>query len=117
MHEGAVMQGVIKTILASLEQAGASRVTGVQLAVGTSSHFTKDVVRQYFQVLTQQTPIEGAALTLTWLPATYQCLGCQQRFESTSATDRCLQCGDVVWEIAHQDVCYVCSIDVITDEA
>ncbi len=36
MHEVAVMQGVVKTILQSLAQAGASRVTNVQLAIYAS---------------------------------------------------------------------------------
>lgn len=112
MHEGAVMQRVVHTILASTERAGACRVTNVQLELGVSGHFTEEAVRQYFQVLTQNTPIEGATLTLSWLPATYQCLSCQHRFESTSATAICPQCGDVALEISHQDECSVRTIDV-----
>ena len=116
MHEGAVMQNAVKTILVALENAGVSRVTDVQLAVGTSGHFTEEVVRQYFQVLTQGTPIEGATLMLSWPPATYQCLSCQQRFENTSSTATCPQCGDVALEISHQDDCSVRSIDVVSPE-
>jgi len=112
MHEGAIMQRVINKILVIVEEAGASRVTNVQLAVGTSGHFTEEAVRQYFQVLTQGTPIQGATLTLSWLPATYQCLSCQQRFESTSSTATCPQCGDIALEVSHQDECYVRAIDV-----
>jgi hydrogenase nickel incorporation protein HypA/HybF len=113
MHEGAVMQGVVKTILASLEQARASRVTNVELMLGASGHFTEEAVRQYFQVLTQDTLIEGATLTLSWLPATYQCLSCQHRFESISSTATCPQCGDIALEISHQDECSIRSIEVI----
>jgi len=116
MHEAAVMQGVIKTILASMENARASRVTKVQLALGTSGHFTEEAVRMYFQALTQDTPIEGATLTLSLLPATYQCLSCQHRFESTSSTGICPQCGDVAFEISHQDGCYVTTIDVVSSD-
>jgi hydrogenase nickel incorporation protein HypA/HybF len=116
MHEGAVIQQVVNIILATMENAGASRVTNVQLAVGTSGHFTEEAVRQYFQALTHGTPIEGATLALSWLPATYQCLSCQQRFESTSSTAVCSQCGDVALEISHQDECFVQSIDVISSE-
>ncbi len=110
------MQRVVNTILTTMENAGASRVTSVQLAVGTSGHFTEEAVRQYFQALTQDTPIEGATLTLSWLPATYQCLSCQQRFESTSSTATCPQCGDVALEVSHQDECYVRSIDVTSPD-
>ncbi len=79
MHEVAVMQGVVKTILQSLAQAGASRVTNVQLAIGKSGHFTEENVRQYFEVLIKGTPVEGASLTISWLPATLQCLSCKAR--------------------------------------
>ncbi len=110
------MQGVVKTILASMERAGASRVTGVQLALGVSGHFTEEAVRQYFQLLTQDTPIDGATLMLEWLLATYQCLSCHYRFESTSATAYCPQCGDVALEISHQDECSIRSIEAISPE-
>jgi hydrogenase nickel incorporation protein HypA/HybF len=116
MHEAAVMQSVVKTILASMENAGASRVINVQLALGTSGHFAEEAVRLYFQALTQDTPIEGANLRLSWLPATYQCLSCQHRFESASSTETCPRCGDVVLEIFHQDACSVETIDVVSSD-
>jgi hypothetical protein len=39
MHEVSVMQMVVETLLASMEKAGASRVTSVQLTLSTSGHF------------------------------------------------------------------------------
>lgn len=117
MHEVSVIQGIVKTILASMEEAGASRVTNVQLVIGSSGHFSEEAVRQNFQALTRDTPIEGATLGLSWVPATYQCLSCQHRFESTSSMAMCPQCGDLALEISHQDVCYLRTIDVVaTDE-
>jgi hydrogenase nickel incorporation protein HypA/HybF len=113
MHEVAVIQGIVKTILVSMEDAGASRVTNVQLVLGASGHFTEEAVHQHFQALTQNTPIEGATLALSWVPATYQCLSCQHRFESTSSMATCPQCGDMAMEISHQDVCYLSAIDVV----
>lgn len=87
-------------------------MTNVQLDIGVSGHFTEEAVRQYFQALTQNTLIEGATLTLSWLPATYQCLSCQCCFESTLSMATCPQCGDVALEISHQDECSVSAIDV-----
>ncbi|GHO99955.1 hypothetical protein KSF_100030 [Reticulibacter mediterranei] len=110
------MQRVVETILASMEQERAARVTRAELVLGTSGHFTEEAVRQYFQVLTQNTPIEGAALTLSWLPATYQCLSCQHRFESTSSPATCPLCGDVALEISHQDECFIRSIEMISQD-
>ncbi len=116
MHEVAVMQNVVETLRTSLEKAGASRVTNVQLALSTSEHFTQEAVHLYFQALTRVTPIEGATLTLSWLPTTYQCLSCKHRFESTSSTGTCPHCGDVAMEIFHQDWYYVHTIDVVSSD-
>lgn len=82
MHEGTVMQAVFTAILDSLENTHPARVTHVQLTLGVSGHFTEEAVRPYFQILAQNTPVEGAELELDWLPAVYQCLSCSQRFES-----------------------------------
>ena len=110
------MQGIVKTILTSMENAGAVRVTGVQLELGVSGHFTEEAVRQYFRLLTRETPVEGASLLLSWLPATYQCLSCQSRFESTSQSGICPRCGDIAFEISHQDACHIREIDVLFSE-
>jgi hydrogenase nickel insertion protein HypA len=118
MHEVAVMQGVVKTILHSLSQAGASRVTNVQLIIGRSGHFTEENVRQHFKILTKDTPIEGASLTLSWLPATVQCLSCLHQFSCCESAEQtmCPICGDMVIEIDHQDTCFVSTIDVVAGE-
>jgi Zn finger protein HypA/HybF involved in hydrogenase expression len=52
------MQRVVNTILASAERVGAACVTNVQLGLGVSRHFTEEAARQYFQALTQNTPME-----------------------------------------------------------
>ncbi len=117
MHEGAVMQTVVATILQELEKTQGGRATRVQLELGTSEHFTEEAVRQYFQMLTRDTAIAGADLELVWLPATYQCLCCSQRFKSTAAMGICPHCGDVGLEIAHQDGCTLRLIDVVASQA
>lgn len=118
MHEVALMQGVVKTILQSLSEAGASRVTNVQLTIGRSGHFTEKNVQQHFEVLTKDTPIEGASLTISWLPATVQCLSCLHQFSSCEPADqtKCPRCGDLVMEIDHQETCVVSTIDVVSEE-
>lgn len=117
MHEGAMMQTVVTAILNSLEKKKGTRVTHVYLELGTSEHFTEEAVRQYFQVLTRDTPAEGAELELSWLSATYQCLSCTQRFESTSLAGICPHCGDVGLEVAHSDGCTLRSIDMLAEDA
>lgn len=107
------MQTVVTTILNTLEKAGGARVTHVCLELGTSEHFTEEAVRQYFQMLTQGTPAAGAILDLAWLPATYQCLSCSQRFESTSSTGICPHCGGCGLEVARRDGCDIRQIEIV----
>jgi hydrogenase nickel insertion protein HypA len=119
MHEVAAMQGIVRTALECMRQAGASRVTNVQLVLGASRHFTAEVACQHFEALTKDTPIEDASLTIQWLPAKLFCFSCLHRFESSEPATQvtCPVCGEVALEIEHKDACYVSSIDVSFDDA
>ena len=114
MHEVAVMRGMVRTVLESMQQAGASRVTNVQLVLGASGHLTADAAYQHFEALVKGTPIEDASLTIQWLPAQYQCFFCLHRFESSEPSSQvtCPECGEVALEVSHQDICSVSAIDV-----
>lgn len=116
MHEGAIMQTVVTTILEEVAKVNGSRVTRVQLELGASGHMTEEAMRQYFQTLTRNTPSAGAELELVWLPATYQCLSCFQCFESTSSAGTCPHCGEVGLEIAHRESCTLRQIDILMPE-
>jgi Zn finger protein HypA/HybF involved in hydrogenase expression len=101
-----------------MQRAGGSRVTSVELALGASGHLTEEAARQYFGLFARGTPAEDAAVVVSWLPATYQCFACLQRFQSVQAAEEvaCPACGGVALEVAHEDACYVRSIDVAFDD-
>ncbi|HLI89410.1 MAG TPA: hydrogenase maturation nickel metallochaperone HypA [Ktedonobacteraceae bacterium] len=115
MHEVAAMQAVVTTVLETMQRTGAVRVTGVRLILGASGHFTEEAARQHFQILTRDTPAEDAKLTISWIPATFQCFACLHRFESCGQADltTCPQCGESALAVAHQDICAVDAIDVM----
>jgi hydrogenase nickel incorporation protein HypA/HybF len=114
MHEVAAMQGIVRTVLEYMEQAGASRVTNVQVVIGVSEHLTADAIYQHFEILTKGTAIEDASLSIQWLSAKYQCFSCSHRFESCEPAEQvnCPLCGEIALEIEHMDACFVSSIDV-----
>jgi hydrogenase nickel incorporation protein HypA/HybF len=118
MHEVAAMQGAVQTILEQMRAAGGSRVTAVELILGTSGHFTEEAARQHFAVLTADTPAEGATLEICWLPATFQCFSCLHRFESCATAEQvtCSRCGDIALVTSHLDDRYVKAIEVSFDE-
>jgi len=119
MHEIRAMQTVIRTILACMQQAGASHVTHAQLALSVSEHVTAEVAHQSFEMLTRGTPIEGASLSIQWVPATYQCLTCLYRFENGEPSEQvlCPKCGEAALEVERQEVCVVRSLDVSFSDA
>ena len=95
MHEAAAMRSVVGAIVARAGEAGAARVTRVRLVLGASSHLTESAARQYYAVFAAGTPAAAADLEIAWLPATYQCLDCPQRFEDTRPPAQvvCPACG------------------------
>ena len=114
MHEAAAVQGMCSTAVEHAQAAGAKRITRIELTLGASDHFSEDVVRQHFELLAAGTLAEGASLDITWLPATYQCFSCLSRFQSVDQSDSvtCPICSGTALEVAHEDACYVTSIDV-----
>lgn len=118
MHEAAAMRSVVSKVLEVMQQARASRVTCIELVLGASGHFTAEAAQQLFDVFSAGAPIEGTALKILWLPATFQCFNCLHRFQSceTASYATCPVCEGVALEIEHQDICYVGAIDVSFDE-
>jgi Zn finger protein HypA/HybF involved in hydrogenase expression len=114
MHELAATQGLLTAALERMRTVGASRVTGLEVTIGASGHLSEDSVRQHFALLARDTPAEGAALAFIWLPATYQCFACLNRFTSAESpvAVTCPACGGVALEIAHPEVYYASAIEV-----
>jgi hydrogenase nickel insertion protein HypA len=118
MHEVSAMQSMVRTVLEAMEQAGGVRVVNVQLVVGACGHFTAEATHQHFEVLTAGTPIQGASLTILWVPVQFQCFSCLHSFESSENFEKvtCPRCGSRGLEVGHQDVCYVSAIDVAFED-
>lgn len=118
MHEVAAITGAVNTALEYMRQAGASRMTIIELEVGAAGHFTEEAIRQSVAVLTANTPAEGTTVHIVWLPATYQCLDCGHCFERSQPTGEtvCPECEGVVLEMSHQDTCRLRAIDVAFDD-
>jgi Zn finger protein HypA/HybF involved in hydrogenase expression len=114
MHEIAVLQGAVHAALEAMRAAGATRLTHIHLVLGASGHLTEDAARQYFALLTKDTPAQEAHLDISWEPAEYQCFDCLCRFFSSlpETAVRCPECGGMALELAHSEVCFVREIQV-----
>ena len=114
MHEVAAIQGVVSSIIETMQRAGGERITSVHLLLGASGHLSEEAVHQHFAVLSVGTPAENAELVISWVPAEYQCFSCGKRFDVVEVTEpvSCPECDGIALEVAHQDVCYASEIKI-----
>ena len=77
MHELAIAEGVVDTVTQRLPGA---RITRVHLEIGALSGVVPDSIRFCFDLATEGTPLEGAALEITEPPARCRCRACGTEF-------------------------------------
>ena len=77
MHELAIAEGVVDTVTQRLPGA---RITRVHLEIGALSGVVPDSIRFCFDLATEGTPLEGAALEITEPPARCLCRSCGTEF-------------------------------------
>ena len=77
MHEYALMQDIVKSILERLEEEKSSvPVKEVILKLGVLDIHSEAAARQAFEILTKDTPLEKAQLTLEVNPVMMECTKC-----------------------------------------
>lgn len=76
MHELAVTEGILKVALDAAAQAGARRISAIDLVIGELSGMVDDSIQFYFDILSRDTPAAGAMLRLRREPATITCEAC-----------------------------------------
>lgn len=65
MHERALMDDVVRQVLAVAARAGAARVTGIEVRLGALSHFTAGHFREHFDLAARDTAAAGARLRVS----------------------------------------------------
>jgi hydrogenase nickel incorporation protein HypA/HybF len=110
MHELAATESILKLVLSEAEKAGAKKVTGVSLKVGTWSSFVPDCVEFYFGIIAEGTPAEGAKLSFEIIPTVYRCV-CGMEYKPDE-TIGCPRCGEIRGALISGREFYVESIEV-----
>lgn len=65
MHEGTLMRDLMRKIESVAKVEGATRVTGVKVALGALSHMSEEHFREHFEASSQGTIAQGARLDVT----------------------------------------------------
>ena len=93
MHEMGIMMGVMDAVRASAENAGATKVTKVTLAIGDMTEIIQDALEFAFEVTTEGTICDGAELVINHVHPRSLCLECGEEFDHDRFHRECPKCG------------------------
>jgi hydrogenase nickel incorporation protein HypA/HybF len=112
MHELSVTESILEITLRHAEQAGAQRVTDLNLVVGQLASIVDDSVQFYWDMVSEGTVAEGAKLHFRRVPAELLCLDCGTRYVPDGVELACPGCSGLHVKIASGEEFYLDSIEV-----
>lgn len=94
MHELAITEGLLEIALRTAQQAGAPRITRINLMIGAWSNIVDDSVSFYVDLLSRGTAAEGAVLNVRRELPLMTCRDCGYRGAATPPLPgTCAICG------------------------
>ena len=94
MHELSITENILKIALRHAEQAGAVRITRLNLVIGELSGIVGESVQFYWDMIARETIAEGSQLHFERVPASLRCLDCEHVFPMDGRSYTCPQCGE-----------------------
>ncbi len=80
MHELSVTESILEIALRHAQQANSNRVLALHLVIGQLSSIVDDSIQFYWDIISKDTPAEGARLEFTRLPARLRCQACELEY-------------------------------------
>lgn len=93
MHEYPITQQIIKIAENHCREAGANKVSAVNLVVGDYSGFIGDSIQMYFDIISEGTLCDGAKINIKRVKPKLQCHQCGAYFERKLFSFECPECG------------------------
>lgn len=112
MHEVSIMAEAVRMAVESAQSAGATRVTGLQLRVGTLSGAVPEAMRFAWDVVSRDTIAAGARLELESVPATGWCDACGAEFECGDYFSECPCCHNPSGELRRGRELEIAAVEV-----
>lgn len=107
MHELSITQSLIEIVNEEAAKHAISRVKTVKLKVGTLRAIEPGSLMFCFEIVSRDTPAEGAKLVIDFVPAKARCLECGELFDKRSLAYVCPDCRGHRIEITNGQELYV----------
>jgi hydrogenase nickel incorporation protein HypA/HybF len=109
VHELSITQSVVDAVS---QRVGEQQVTSIRVAVGKLSGIEPDAMRFCFELVTNQTSLEGATLDIDEPPGRAHCRTCEQDFVLPDLILLC-PCGSADVSVVSGRELTIISVDVV----
>ena len=92
MHELPVTQNLLDLALQHAEKAEASRILSLNITIGDLASIIDDSVQFYWDIISKDTPAEGAQLNFNRIPIEMKCLDCLTSYHPEDGISVCPEC-------------------------
>jgi hydrogenase nickel incorporation protein HypA/HybF len=116
MHEMAIAEQLIETVLSTAIQNNARKVEEVDLEIGEMRLVVPSALELAFEVVSQGTIVEGAKLNIVERAITMQCNNCEQIFPAEIGNFVCPSCKKAEGRIIEGNEILITSIVCDVDE-
>lgn len=99
MHELAITESLLKTVLPAAERGGAKKILEIRIRVGEFSDIIPDCIQSYLDIIAEGTIASGAKVVTTIVPSTAVCRSCGFRGHIDHRLARCPKCGSTDFEL------------------
>lgn len=115
MHELAVTESILEIALRHAQQANAAKITAMNIVIGQLSAIVDDSVQFYWDIISADTPAQGAQLNFKRVAAEMQCRDCGFNFALDGKNLPCPQCGSTFIKVLHGEEFFLESIEIETE--
>jgi len=99
MHELSIAQNIIEIVKDHVEKLHASRVTEVELDIGTISGVIPETLEFALDIAVKNTIMEGAKIKMNIFHAKAKCLSCEKDFEMEDIYTMCPHCSSMQYDV------------------
>jgi hydrogenase nickel incorporation protein HypA/HybF len=112
MHELPVTENILEIAVRHAQNAGASRILGLNIVIGQLASIIDDSVQFYWEIIAKDTLGEGAELHFKRIPIEMLCTKCGHRYNPKSDDLLCPACSSELVKIVSGKEFYLESIDI-----